>query len=217
MQCGPPKHQAANLLCRYWQCQPGAPEPASPPASPNSTIVVTLVFQFPVGSAVRCSGIDLAAAEKAVLQRAQTLSASTGRSYSGAGATCSEVPVPSGAGRRRLLGATQTVLEVSAASAGPAEGVDPLAVAVSVQSSVASEFAQVLDEAVQVPGYNAAADVQNMSVQLQQVAVDGQELLRSPPPAEVAAGGWDAALPIFQHAALHLQCAGRIAASLRRD
>ena len=198
-----PQHQAAKLLCRYWQCQPGAPEPASPPAGPNSTIVVTLVFQFPVGSAVQCSGIDLAAAERAVLQRVQTLSASTGRSYSGAGATCSEVPVPSGAGRR-LLGATQTVLEVSAASAGPAEGVDPLTVAVSVQSSVASELTQVLDEAVQVPGYNAAADVQNMSVQLQQVVVDGQELLRSPPPpAEVAAGGWDAPLPSFHHAALH--------------
>jgi hypothetical protein len=157
-------------------------------------VVVTLYFQFPPG-AVTCADIDASAAAAVVLQRAQTLAGSTGRTFSaGPPPTCSDVPVPAGAGRRHLLQATQAVLVVKVTSVGPAPASDAVAasqtLAVAVQGTVQARLADVVDAAVDAAGYDVAAAVGQMTTRLVQVELEGQPLLYSPPPPPVAAGGF---------------------------
>jgi hypothetical protein len=154
-----------------------------------NTVTVTIYFQFEPGT-ITCASIDPAAAAAFVLQRAQTLAGSTGRTFSaGPAPTCTDVPVsPAGtAGRRHLLQTTtQAVLVTKVTSVGPKPAGDATGAADDlarlVQSTVHTTLAQVLETAVTKPGFDAAAAAAIMDTQLAQIELDGQPLLSSPPP-----------------------------------
>jgi hypothetical protein len=176
----PPPHRFHNEW--YWQCVPGFPSPV-----PMNTVIVTLYFQLEPGT-VTCADIDPAAAAAFVLQRAQTLAGSTGRTFSaGPPATCTDKPVPAGAGRRLLE--TQAVLVTKVTSVGPKPAGDATSAADDlarlVQSTVQATLVEVLETAVTSPGFDAAAAAATTKTRLGQIELDGQPLLSSPPPPPV--------------------------------
>ena len=126
-----------------------------------------------------------------VLKQAQSLSAATGRSFGAGGApTCTDVPAPAGAAGRRLLQLTQAVLTVPVSSVGPVTSAsneaEAIRVAEAVQASVQEVLVQVVQAAVADPGFDAAATAQQMKTELSQINLEGQELLKSPPPSPAA-------------------------------
>ena len=168
----------------YWQCIPGgAPAPRAP-AGPNNTLIMIISFPFPPGS-ITCSQVDASAAADVVLKRAQSLSATTGRSFELGGApTCTDVPVPVDANGRQLL---QAVLEVPISSVVPVttapNEAEALLVAKAAQTSVQGVLLQVVQAAVSArgPGRDPAAISQQMRTTLGQVKLNGKGLPMSPP------------------------------------
>jgi hypothetical protein len=107
-----------------------------------------------------------------VLQRAQTLAGSTGRTFSAGPprTTCTDVSVPAGAGRRHLLQTTRAMLATSVTSVGPKPAGDTTGAADElarlVQSTVDTTLVEVLETAATSPGFA-------MDTQLAQVGLDG--------------------------------------------
>jgi hypothetical protein len=159
---------------------------------PVNTVIVTLYFQF-APETVTCEDLDPSAAAAFVLQRAQSLAGTTGRTFSaGPAPTCTDAPVPAGGARRHLLQTTQAVLVTKVTSIGPKPAGDVTAAASDlarlVQSTVQSTLVEVLEAAVKVPGFDAAEAAAAMNTQLAQIELEGRPLLSSPPPPVVELG-----------------------------